>query len=51
MLFKTFGLIGNSVPVKMAKFIAETIKFYAQYGHNNSLPLFDFYKLNLALDK
>lgn len=50
--FKFFGtktnleqMIGNAVPVKLAKFVAETIKNYLKYGNNQSLPIFDFFNI------
>lgn len=51
--FKFFGtktnleqMIGNAVPVKLAKFVAETIKNYLKYGNNQSLPIFDFFNMS-----
>jgi DNA (cytosine-5)-methyltransferase 1 len=38
-------MIGNAVPVKLAKFVAETIKDYLKYGNNQSLPIFDFFNI------
>lgn len=38
-------IIGNAVPVKLAKFVAETIKDYLKYGNNQSLPIFDFFNI------
>lgn len=39
-------MIGNAVPVKLAKFVAETIKDYLKYGNNQSLPIFDFFNIS-----
>jgi len=35
-------MIGNAVPVNLAKYVAETIKYYLKNGNNKPLSLFDF---------